>query len=57
MWNKWGAPLYRTGEPLHQPDLEPYVKQTYNWAFNNWRPAVWQEFELNGKKVGAPCLL
>jgi len=57
MWNKWGAPLYRTGEPLHQPDLEPYVKQTYNWAFNNWRPAVWQEFELNGKKVGAPVFI
>lgn len=57
MWNKWGAPLYRKGEPLHQTHLEPYVKQTYNWAFNNWKPAVWQEFELNGKQVGAPVFI
>ncbi|MFT3902533.1 MAG: hypothetical protein QM727_05140 [Niabella sp.] len=57
MWNKWAVPLYRSGEPLHQPSMEPYVKQTYDWAFKNWKNAVWQEFELNGKKVGAPVFI
>ncbi|MGE9311160.1 hypothetical protein ACLOAU_05925 [Niabella sp. CJ426] len=57
MWSKWGQPLYQAGEPLHQTNLEPYVKQTYNWAFNSWKPAVWQEFELNGKQVGAPVFI
>ncbi|MBO9595278.1 MAG: hypothetical protein J7599_20400 [Niabella sp.] len=57
LWNKWGAPLYRKGAPLPRADLDPYVKQTYEWAFKNWRPAVWQELELNGKKVGAPVFI
>lgn len=57
MWNKWATPLYQSGEPLHQTDMEPYVKQTYNWAFKNWKSAVWQEFELNGKTVGAPVFI
>ena len=57
MWNKWASALYRAGEPLRQPDMEPYVKQTYEWAFKNWKHAVWQQFELNGKKVGAPVFI
>ena len=57
MWNKWAAPLYKAGEPLHQSDMEPYVEQTYKWAFQNWKEAVWQEFELDGKKVGAPVFI
>lgn len=57
MWEKWGAPLFAAGEPLHQKNLEPYVEQTYNWAFNNWRNVVWQEFELNGTPVGAPVFI
>jgi hypothetical protein len=56
-WKKWGKPLYESGEPLLKKDLEPYVKHTYNWAFNNWRESVWQEFKLNGKKVGAPVFI
>lgn len=57
MWEKWGNSLYEAGEPLHQKKLKPYVVQTYNWAFNTWKNAVWQEFELNGKKVGAPVFI
>jgi hypothetical protein len=56
-WQKWGSPLYKTGEPLMHRDMEPYVKQTYNWAFNSWKKAVWQEFTLNGKQVGAPVFI
>ncbi len=57
MWNKWGLPLYKAGEPLKRKDLKPYVAQTYKWAFDTWRTPVWQEFELDGKKVGAPVFI
>ncbi|HEX6227369.1 MAG TPA: hypothetical protein VFZ52_23290 [Chryseolinea sp.] len=57
LWKTWGKPLYDRGEPLQTNDLEPYVKHTYNWAFNNWRNHVWQTFELNGKIVGAPAFI
>ncbi|MEE6188082.1 hypothetical protein [Niabella digestorum] len=57
MWTQWGEPLYKVGEPLHQKSMEPYVKHTYEWAFKNWRDAVWQEFDLNGKRVGAPVFI
>lgn len=57
MWKKWGHPLYQKGEPLPVKNLDQYVKQTYDWAFHNWKNTVWQEFELNGKKVGAPVFI
>ena len=56
MWQKWGSELYKKGEPV-KGDIDPYIKHTYNWAFNTWKKAVWQEFELNGKKVGAPVFI
>lgn len=56
LWNKWGKPLYEKGEPIAN-DLQPYVKHTYNWAFNTWKENVWQEFDLNGKRVGAPVFI
>jgi len=56
MWSRWGNPLYRNGNPL-EGSLEPYVKHTYNWAFNGWYNAVWQEFTLNGRRVGAPVFI
>lgn len=33
------------------------MKHTYNWAFNSWSENVWQQFELDGKKVGAPVFI
>jgi hypothetical protein len=56
LWEHWGKGLYEKGEPL-QHDPEVYVKHTYDWAFHNWRKAVWQEFQLNGKTVGAPVFI
>jgi Glycosyl Hydrolase Family 88. len=56
LWDRWGHTLYKAGNPV-KGDLEPYVKHTYNWAFNTWSESVWQEFELNGKKVGAPVFI
>ncbi|MBI9065260.1 MAG: glycoside hydrolase family 88 protein, partial [Marinilabiliaceae bacterium] len=56
LWEKHGKALADKGEPVNR-SLEPYVDHTYNWAFNNWKDAVWQEFDLNGKKVGAPAFI
>jgi hypothetical protein len=55
-WRKWGGALYRRGEPS-AVDPERYVARAYRWAFTNWRPAVWQEFVLGGKRVGAPVFI
>ncbi len=41
----------------HKTDLLPYVKHTYRWAFKSWKDVVWQEFNLNGKRVGAPVFI
>jgi len=56
-WEKWGSRLYQQGEPLKRRDLEPYVRHTYDWAFDHWKEPVWQEFDLNGKRVGAPVFI
>jgi hypothetical protein len=56
LWKNWGHNLYLAGDPL-QSDLTPYVEHTYNWAFNTWAKSVWQEFSIDGVKVGAPANL
>ncbi len=56
LWSRWGAPLFRQGAPAVGP-LERYVEYTYNWAFHTWENSVWQQFELDGKKVGAPVFI
>jgi hypothetical protein len=56
LWDKWGKALFNAGQPL-DGDLESYTKHTYNWAFVDWKDAVWQEFNLNGTRVGAPVFI
>jgi hypothetical protein len=53
LWQKWARPLLQAGEPVQAP-LESYVRHTYHWAFESWGRFVWQEFELRGRRVGAP---
>jgi len=53
LWECWGQPLYEKGEPL-QASLQNYIQHTYNWAFEGWGDFVWQEFDLDGVRVGAP---
>ncbi len=36
------------------PALMPYVRRAYHWAFESWKDVVWQEFTMNGVRVGAP---
>ena len=55
-WQAFGAKAFASGLPL-PGDLSPYVKHTYRWAFDTWENAVWQQFELDGKQVGAPVFI
>ena len=55
-WERWGHQLYQAGNPVNT-DLGNYVEHTYNWAFNSWAEHVWQEFDINGKRVGAPTFI
>ena len=52
-WERYARPLYQQGQPVSAP-LDRYVEHTYNWAFDSWKESVWQEFEIDGKRVGAP---
>jgi len=56
LWNRYGHPLFEQGRPGTAP-LDRYVQHTYQWAFDTWKEAVWQEFNLNGKQVGSPCFI
>jgi hypothetical protein len=56
MWKNYGERLYNEGQPI-KGSLDPYIKHTYNWAFNSWSKSVWQEFEISRKKVGAPVFI
>jgi len=56
LWARYGHPLFEQGQP-HTVPLDQYVKRTYHWAFETWEDPVWQEFELNGKRVGSPCFI
>ncbi len=55
-WQRWGTKLLKQGNPS-KGSLEPYMEHTYNWAFNSWKDQVWQEFDLEGKRVGAPVFI
>lgn len=56
MWSKWGNGLFRKGQPV-SGSLDAYVNHTYRWAFDSWKESVWQEFSVQGKKVGAPVFI
>ncbi len=56
LWRRHGHPLFEKGEPLTVP-MDAYVRHTYAWAFDTWKDAVWQEFDLDGRRVGAPAFI
>lgn len=56
LWDRYGRTLYDQGQPLTVP-LDRYVEHVYTWAFDTWADAVWQEFEIDGKRVGAPAFI
>ena len=54
-WMRYGS---RQTEALPAAaGLMAYVRHTYDWAFRRWKDVVWQEFELNGRYVGAPPMI
>ena len=57
---KWYWEKYGRADSARLPDhrdLMPYVHHTYDWALNRWKDIVWQEFDLNGHRVGAPQMI
>jgi len=56
LWHRYGRPLYDQGQPLTVP-LDRYVEHVYHWAFDTWAEAVWQEFDIRGRRVGAPAFI
>lgn len=56
LWKRHAEPLLRAGAPLQVP-MDRYVEHVYDWAFKNWADAVWQEFDLDGKRAGAPAFI
>ena len=56
LWERHARPLLAKGEPLTVP-MDRYVEHVYKWAFESWADAVWQEFEIDGKRVGSPAFI
>jgi hypothetical protein len=56
LWTRYARGLLMQGEPTAVP-LDRYVEHAYTWAFDTWRDAVWQEFELDRRRVGAPAFI
>ncbi|WP_447639973.1 MULTISPECIES: hypothetical protein [Chitinophagaceae] len=56
-WNKWGASLYKEGEPLRAAIVDSSARQTYRWAFHSWEKNTWQNVIVDGDKVGAPTFI
>jgi rhamnogalacturonyl hydrolase YesR len=56
LWDNWGHEQYEKDFAKPVP-FRNYMEHTYNWAFNNWKDAVWQEFTIDGKTVGAPVFI
>jgi hypothetical protein len=56
LWERYGRPLLEVGQPSGVP-MDRYVEHTYAWAFDTWREAVWQEFDIDGRHVGAPAFI
>ncbi|MHB8963801.1 MAG: hypothetical protein ACYC5K_11685 [Saccharofermentanales bacterium] len=54
-WNGYGSNEYHILPEFDS--LDRYAGRTYEWAFNHWKSQVWQEFTVNGKKVGAPAFI
>lgn len=54
-WKEYGR-----AQSARLPEIDalwPYARHTYEWAFDRWKNVVWQEFELDGRRVGAPQMI
>jgi hypothetical protein len=57
-WEHSGHPRHLEGGSQHAP-LTRYSEYVENWAFGpgEWAETLWQSFDLNGEKVGAPTFI
>lgn len=56
LWSTEGHDYYKKAKSKELAKYERFSEHTYDWAFKNW-DAVWQEFEYDGKMVGAPAFI
>lgn len=59
-WNTNARPLLAQANAPDAPATAPldrYVEHTYAWAFDRWKDTVWQEFDFQGKHMGAPAFI
>lgn len=55
-WNNKALAIY-TQANVSTTLFDKYCTYAYRWAFDTWKESVWQEFQLNGRKVGAPAFI
>ncbi|MDH6306566.1 hypothetical protein M2459_003291 [Parabacteroides sp. PF5-5] len=55
-WAEKGASVFKETD-LSRKLFDKYCRHTYRWAFSTWAEPVWQEFNINGKHVGAPVFI
>lgn len=55
-WSRYGRQDALDVTPAKK-DPDGYIAHTYDWVFDRWKDVMWQEFELDGKKVGAPVFI
>jgi len=55
-WKNYGEKQSLYMSPARK-DPDKYVEHTYNWAFDSWKDKTWQEFDVDGKTLGAVSYL
>lgn len=60
LWRRWGHALHEQGGAQLAP-LKKYCEYITRWTFtpepDGWGDTVWQSFEVNGRKCGAPVFI
>ena len=54
-WTRYGQRAMEALPPLR--NMAAYIRHTYTWAFDSWKEQVWQAFDLDGVRVGAPQMI
>lgn len=54
LWDRFAKPYLAAekNQTLDLKQLERYVSYTYDWAFKRWKSVCWQEFDIDGQRVG-----
>jgi hypothetical protein len=57
LWRRWGRDLFRRSKA--SAPASRYLEHVVRWAFSSegWGDEVWQSFDLDGERVGAPVFI